>query len=261
MALTATHKISIVTAVYNGEKTLENLIQSIITQDDTNYEFILIDGNSSDGTKELILKYQDYISYWSSEPDRGIYDAWNKGITKATGDWIMFLGCDDILLPGALKAYHDFIAQSENVSAVDLISSRLEMMDLDGNVIRVAGWPWAWPKYLREVTIAHPGALHSAGFFKKYGLYDIKYKIVGDFELIIRAREKLQALFMNKITVRMSEGGASDSVKAILEHYKAATTTGGYSKNKGMINALIVISKLKIKRIARSLGLNLYLKR
>jgi glycosyltransferase involved in cell wall biosynthesis len=253
------NKISIITAVFNGQKTLERMIKSIVVQDDPDIELLIIDGGSTDETSRIISKYSNFITYYISEPDKGIYDAWNKGISFATGRWIMFLGCDDILLPDAVKNYREFLATLSDEESFDLISSRLEMIDVNDKVIRVKGWSWEWPKYLKEVTIAHPGALHSSNLFKRYGLYDIKYKIVGDFELILRPRNNLKAAFMNKITVKMSEGGTSDSFKAILEHYQASTSTGGYPKLKGKVNVAVVFTKLTLKRFARYLGLNIYL--
>jgi glycosyltransferase involved in cell wall biosynthesis len=90
--------ISIITVVYNNVNTLEQTILSVINQTYKNIEYIIIDGGSTDGTVDIIKKYEDKLTYWVSEPDRGIYDAMNKGIYKATGEWIYFLGSDDILL-------------------------------------------------------------------------------------------------------------------------------------------------------------------
>ena len=89
--------ISIVTVVYNGASTLEQKILSVLGQTYPHIEYIIIDGGSQDGTVDIIKKYQNRIAYWVSEPDEGIYDAMNKGKRHASGDWIYFLGSDDIL--------------------------------------------------------------------------------------------------------------------------------------------------------------------
>jgi glycosyltransferase involved in cell wall biosynthesis len=90
--------VTVITVVFNGQKTLENTILSVITRTYDNIEYIIIDGGSTDGTLDIIQKYDHTIDYWVSEPDEGIYDAMNKAAGIALGDWIYFLGCDDLLV-------------------------------------------------------------------------------------------------------------------------------------------------------------------
>ena len=90
-------KISIIVVVRNGVETLESCIQSVVGQAYENIEFIVMDGGSTDGTVDMLKRYDGSIAFWKSEPDRGIYDAMNKGTRHATGDRILFLGCDDTL--------------------------------------------------------------------------------------------------------------------------------------------------------------------
>ena len=254
------NKISIIVAVFNGRECLENLLSSVINQINNNYELLIIDGGSKDNTIDIIKRYEDHISYWISEPDKGIYDAWNKGIVKATGDWIMFLGADDELKPEALNKYHSFLSSKKH-NDLQYVSSRLEMIDLNGKQTRTKGWPWEWPIFLNEMTVAHPGSLHAKTLYNEYGLYNINYKITGDYEFLLRPRGKLRAAFMNEITVKMSEGGVSDSTAALKEHYLAATTTGGASKFLMAINLSIIYLKISTKKLLRRMGINAYIKR
>ncbi|MEQ1667696.1 MAG: glycosyltransferase [Sulfuriferula sp.] len=90
----STPLISIIIAVYNGKATLQQCIDSVVQQTYSNKELIIIDGGSKDGTVELLEENRNKFSYWESEPDRGIYNAWNKGLTQAKGEWICFLGAD-----------------------------------------------------------------------------------------------------------------------------------------------------------------------
>ena len=253
--------ISIIIATYNADKFLEQCLYSIIPQVTDNIEIIIIDGDSKDDTVEIIKKHQEHISYWISEPDKGIYDAWNKGIENASGNWIMFIGADDQLVPDAIQAYNQILISNSDIENIDFISCKVEMIDENGNSIRIKGWPHTWPLFLREMTVAHPGALHSKKLFLKYGNYNIDYKIVGDYELLLRAKDSLKSLFVDKIIVKMREGGASDSVKAIKEHFRAATSTGGGAKYSASLNFLLVYSKFKIKKLGRKLNLNLYLRK
>jgi glycosyltransferase involved in cell wall biosynthesis len=87
-------------------------MESILRQDYPNIEHIVLDGGSSDGTVDVLRKYDDRIALWKSEPDRGIYDAWNKGLALARGEWICFLGADDEFLSGAVSAYMEFASQN-----------------------------------------------------------------------------------------------------------------------------------------------------
>src|SRR5688572_26809863 len=98
-------KVSIITAVYNGDLYLEQTIQSVLAQTYANIEYIVIDGGSKDGTVAILKKYASKLAYWVSEPDKGIYDAWNKGVQAATGEWIAFLGADDLLFPDTISLY------------------------------------------------------------------------------------------------------------------------------------------------------------
>src|SRR5574344_822546 len=122
--------ITVVTVVYNGEKTLEQTILSVINQTYDNVEYIIIDGNSTDKTIDIIKKYEDKIDYWQSEPDKGIYDAMNKGIDLATGDWINFMNSGDLLYDSNVlkdvfykKNYKDVDVIYGNSVAFDLIKN------------------------------------------------------------------------------------------------------------------------------------------
>jgi len=143
--------ITIITATYNSVSVLERCIQGVISQTYKNIEFIIIDGNSKDETVAIIKKYSNHIFKWISEPDKGVYDAWNKGIDLATGSWITFIGSDDLLYPDAIQNYVEHINKS-NVN-FDFISSRVHVVNKHDNVIRTLGWPWRWETSRRENNI------------------------------------------------------------------------------------------------------------
>lgn len=99
-----TPKLSVITITFNSVKTLERTIESVLNQGYENLEYIIIDGGSTDGTQEIIKKYKKVLGFWCSEPDKGISDAFNKGIKAATGDLIWIINSDDGLMPGAVNA-------------------------------------------------------------------------------------------------------------------------------------------------------------
>jgi glycosyltransferase involved in cell wall biosynthesis len=252
-------KISIIIATYNAEQYLEQAIQSIIRQSYSEKEFIIIDGGSTDKTVAIFKNFEVHISFWNSEPDKGIYDAWNKGIEKATGEWIMFLGADDTLLEGALEAYMDYIQQSNG--NFEYICSKLIMVDSKGKHIREKGSPWVWDEFKYVNHLAHPGSLHHVSIFEKYGKFNLDYKITGDYELLLRAGNCLKAGFINKVTVLMREGGASSGYQALKEHKKAMVKT---AKVNGFFAATYhkyLVVKLFVKNALRGLGINFYLRK
>ncbi len=249
--------ITIVTATYNAESVLENLINSIISQKTDEIEFIIIDGGSTDGTIDIIKKYENNIDYWISEPDKGIYDAWNKGVNVANGEWIMFLGADDELLPNAINDYLVFL-NKEKTKKFDLISSKREMYDLKGNKIRTVGSIWEWPSCLNGMPISHPAALHNKFLFRENGIFNIDYKIAGDYELLLRKGKNLKAAFINKITVKVSEGGVSDSYLAIKEYYKILKNKKEISKITAFKYYNIMYTKYTINKILRLFSINIH---
>ncbi len=250
--------ISIIIATYNAEKYLERCLDSIITQIDFSIELIIIDGGSKDATLNIIRKNSQHISYWHTEPDKGIYDAWNKGLKVSKGSWIMFLGADDYFVPGALQLYKEFIRSRSDRLSEDFISAKVQVISEGGKLIRVWGSAFEWPLFLKGMMIAHPGALHSANLFRKYGNFNINYRIAGDYELLLRAGPELNALFMNNVTVVMNEGGVSDNVKGIYEQYTVVTESGRYPRHKALLNSSIVYLKFKFKKFARKFGLNIH---
>ncbi|TKC00459.1 glycosyltransferase family 2 protein [Pedobacter cryophilus] len=250
--------ITIIIATYNSKLKLESCLQSIWNQDFANYELILIDGLSSDGTLEIILNNQDKINYWISEKDEGIYDAWNKGISKAKGDWITFIGSDDLFYPNALSDYVNFITNLEDFQKVEFISSKMDLVNSKDKLVKTFGLPWDWriSKYIN--TISHPGSLHKRSLFEKYGLYKTNYKICGDYEFLLRPKENLNSKFMNKVTVRMAQGGASfNGRKLFNEHYHATKNTANINSIYALYFYILQMSKYYIKNLLRFLSFNI----
>ncbi len=201
--------ISLITVVMNGAKTIRSTIDSIVPQLDGSVEYIIIDGGSTDGTVEIIRDYVRYLAYWVSEADSGIYDAWNKAIAVSRGEFIAFIGADDILEPHACLAY---IRQIKSNADIEYWSSRVMFGGSGG---RIVGRPWRWGEFRKYMSVAHVGSLHRRDLFVRYGKYDSTFQIAGDYEFLLRIGKVLKAGFLDTVTVRMGDGGVSNT-KAIL---------------------------------------------
>lgn len=203
--------ISIITVVFNGEKYLEETIQSVINQTYDNVEYIIIDGGSSDRTLDIIKKYENKIDYWISERDNGIYDAMNKGIRVSSGEWVSFLGADDFLKKNAIESYLNALNGDLKIK---YISSKIELINNKKQVLSIVGKALEWNTFKKYMCVAHVGSLHHKSLFCKYGLFDISYKIAGDYEFLLRIAKNNNILFLNKITARMiNEGVSNQNIK------------------------------------------------
>ena len=202
-------RISIVTITYNSEKTLEGTIKSVISQKYDNLEYLIIDGGSKDGTLNIVKRYQDYISYFVSEPDKGISDAFNKGIEQATGEIVGIINSDDFLMPNALQA----IAQSYKLD-VDVYSGNVIYWNEVTNGEFSVKPDISFEKLKIQFRVAHPGRFIRKDAYEKYGMYDLSFRYMMDVELLCRFY-KLGAKFVhldqNLAKFRLG-GTTSDSI-------------------------------------------------
>jgi glycosyltransferase involved in cell wall biosynthesis len=172
--------LSIITINYNNAAGLQKTINSVIDQTFRDFEFIVIDGHSADNSLEVI-KQQPRINYWVSEKDKGIYDAQNKGIQKATGDYLLFLNSGDVLVNRiVLEKVSHFLGSCKSFYYGDLVLERNGKQEkhLAPNEIDT--------DFMLNGTFWHPCVFIKAELFKSYGLYNIDFKIAGDYEFFIR---------------------------------------------------------------------------
>lgn len=200
-------KITIITVVFNGAETLEQTILSVVKQTYKNIEYIIIDGGSTDGSIDIIKKYQDQISYWISELDNGIYDAMNKGVDLATGDYIYFLGADDFL---CTKNTIDDIAKILTYDSVDLLSGPVWNVH-ETTCLQISAFkPLTLQGIYYGMRIPHQGMFLKTDLMKKYH-FNYKYKIVADFDLCLNLffNEKIIIKYIDSKVAFYSEGGIS----------------------------------------------------
>ena len=209
--------VTIITATFNAAVHLPHTIKSIRELTYDNIQWIVVDGASKDSTVELIQQNDDVIDYWISEPDSGIYDAWNKGVSLAQGEWIAFVGAGDSYISNAIDIYMDVINASP--TKLDLASSRVRLVDSYGLEKRVWGAAFNWRLFKSYMTIAHVGALHHKGLFEKFGFFDTSYTSAGDYEFLMRCGAHLNAIYLDVITSEMLIGGISNGYKGLFETY------------------------------------------
>ncbi len=189
--------ISIITVVFNGEKYLEETILSVINQTYDNVEYIIIDGGSTDGTLEIIKKYEGQIDYWASEKDRGISDAFNKALITSTGSYINFQGDGD----GFYNIY-SLKEVSRNITLYNdtLISGRICRIDKFGKELYSSKQSASFNKksLLFRMSLPHQGLFTGINIFKKYGLFDVDNTYCMDYEYLLRAYKEFPKVILLK---------------------------------------------------------------
>jgi glycosyltransferase involved in cell wall biosynthesis len=197
--------MSVVVAVSNGARTLERCIESIEVQTYPEWELIVMDAASTDGTVGILEKHDSSIRYWESRPDRGIRHAWNKAVERATGDFISFLGADDYF------AHRDSLARLASVAdeRVDLICCRVTLVDANGNPQRQIGEPWNWERMKRFQRVAHHGMLQRRELFRRVGMFDEEFTVVGDYEWLLRLGPSVTTAFVDDALVCAESLGGS----------------------------------------------------
>lgn len=201
-------KISIITITYNSENTLEETIKSIVSQNYPNLEYIIIDGASSDNTLAIVENYKEHITILVSEPDKGISDAFNKGIDRASGDIIGLINSDDILLPGSLKILADNYSED-----IDVYRGNTMIWDEKLNYQLRDVPSMKFPlRIFKTNSICHPSTFISRKAYLKWGTYDLNYKFMMDADLLIRFYQKgAKMLYIDKDMATFRLGGVTDS--------------------------------------------------
>ena len=215
----AAPRISVVVALLNRRATLERCLDSVIGQSYASRELLVIDGGSTDGSVDLLRARGAAIAHWESEPDRGLYHAFNKALGKASGDWIYFLGADDYLwapdvfgkiaphLSRALPAHRVVYAQANFVTAA-------------GAVLETMGAPWEGHRrrFLQGFMIPHQATFHHRSLFEERGGFDESFRMGGDYELLLRELPARAPLYVPGIIIAGYQfGGASSAPDNTLE--------------------------------------------
>ncbi len=190
MACDTTPRITVIIAVYNGAKTLQQCLDSVAQQSHPHVELIVIDGGSKDGTVELLKANEANITYWVSEPDRGIYDAWNKALKKVRGDWVIFMGADD--------RFSDSQVLSNVANILKPLSSdvmwaygQVVFMGREGRSLKL-GEPWekVAKRFDIGMAVPHQAVFHRRQLFECLGGFELTYRIAGDYAMLLKTVKK-----------------------------------------------------------------------
>lgn len=215
---------SVITASYNSQRTIKKTIESLLNQSFKDFEYIIVDGNSTDETLRIIKSFEaefsaKNITYkFVSEPDKGIYDTWNKGVALAGGKWISFLGSDDCYFPEALALYFDKISLLRNDE--NYVSSQVHVVDENGTVMRTMGSAYKWENMLKNMDIAQVGSFHKKELLQEVGPFSLEYRIVSDLDFYIRAKDFIRPSYFKQVTATMENNGVSNQIIRALNEAK-----------------------------------------
>ena len=245
-------KVSIITVVRNGEKTIKDTIESVLSQTYSDIEYILIDGCSTDKTVEIINGYEKQISKFISEPDEGIYDGLNKGVSLATGDVIAFLHSDDVYANETVISdiVNCFDNNTQGVYGDLVYTDKIDV----NKVFRY------WKSYDFSSSLLskgwmppHPTLFLRREVYQKYGAFDTSFKISGDYDFMLRIlKDNIAVKYLPKVIYKMRLGGESNrSIKNILDKSKEDLRAMRKSKINNPFFALFYKNVSKIIQLVR----------
>ncbi|MEZ4841437.1 MAG: glycosyltransferase family 2 protein [Flavobacteriaceae bacterium] len=232
--------ISIITASYNSEKTIGNTIESILNQTYKNIEYIIVDGASTDNTLNIIKSYQnkfrdaDIDFKFISEPDKGVYEAWNKALKLTRGEWLVFLGSDDYFKSNTIIQRSLSTLKNAAEREINYVYGKIEHINNNGESIEIIGNSWETQKerFSYIMNVGHSGSFNHKSLFENHGKFNEEFKIAGDYEFLLREfkNKSNDAIFFDEVTIVMRQGGLSASLKnrllLIKESYKARRING-----------------------------------
>ncbi len=215
-----TPKLSVITVVFNDVKHIEKTIQSVLNQDFTNIQYIIIDGGSTDGTVDVIKKYQNNLYYWHSKADKGLYDAMNKGLDIATGDYVLFLNSGDVFYDN--ETVSKIFASAPQLQ--DIYYGDAMITDEQGNEIGLRRHrppeKLTWKSFVKGMLVSHQAFIPAMKIVEKY---DLSYKIASDIDWCIRIMKKAEKIHNTRqIIVKFMQGGMSAKrrAKALAERFE-----------------------------------------
>ncbi|MBT8568915.1 glycosyltransferase [Polynucleobacter paneuropaeus] len=217
--------LSVVCATYNVEGCLGELLDSYRENKQNGTQLVIIDGGSTDGTCQIIDKNIDIIDVAISEKDYGIYDAWNKALQYCLGEFVSFIGADDLIADGALSA---LLSEIKNISEERINMIAGYNIKTRGRVpVALLGRPMNINNIFWQMSISHVMSSHRLSWLKGVGGFNITYGSAGDYDLILRERSSLRILSLDKILAYVEDGGLSTiGWKVYIDHFRCRMDNG-----------------------------------
>ena len=215
--------VSVITVTLDSRGFLPACMQSVFEQTCPDFEYVVIDGGSRDGSREIIEAQAARLAYWHSRPDRGLGHAFNLGVEHSRGEWFLFLHADDYFAdPGALGR---LAAAARDAGDADIVYGQIDVMTREQRPVKLrgpVGWPFRPNDFLLRQTIPHPAALTRRAFYDRVGPFREDFRIALDYEFFARELHRLRTRFVPERIVCMREGGrSSDSLRSLREVFRA----------------------------------------
>lgn len=256
-------KISVITVCLNAQEFIQQCIKSVLAQTFNDFEYVIIDGGSTDNTVDIIKKYQNKIAYWHSQPDRGLADAFNLGVQNSSGQWLIFLNSDDYF--ASINILQDMVFYLDKYPDADVIFGQIQIITRE-QVSKKIGGPYGkeinWKKFCRKDILPHQAAFSPRSFYERIGPFSENFFIAVDYEHYLRAGPELNTKFVPLLVTNMRDGGMGkfDTLATYREWMRAQVTSGKRSIFFAFLDFIYLTTKNKVGRIIYKL-LRLYKKR
>jgi glycosyltransferase involved in cell wall biosynthesis len=245
----------------NRAGSLQRCIDSVVRQTHPNKELIIVDGGSIDGTLDVIRRNAPHVAEWISAADGGIYQAFNTGVRLSHGEWMLFLGSDDVLWsPDMLERV---AVQLEGKRTGEKVAyGRVAVLGDEEQLVEMRGEPWRWyqDNPVSRWTFEHQGVFHHRNLFETHGLFDDSFRLCGDHELLLRELKQAKAIFLEDIVVAgFSLGGSSSlprNLRRMIDERKKALRLNDLP-DRSAINRSVMIKMYGFEVIRALLGLRI----